>query len=134
MVSELRARQETEGQVRYDRIAPVLERYGKIDSARERGDYWLVDENLGWWRQTIETDNLKLLDPAVIRQLQDLLAGYPDWEIWVVVVLDEQKNTVPPMGLIIAEDEIIDELQRDFLPPEFRDLTYPGSKQRKPWL
>ena len=41
---------------------------------------------------------------------------------------------MPPMGLIIANDEIIDDLQREFLPPEFHDLTYPGSMQRKNWF
>jgi hypothetical protein len=130
MASELQARQEAEWQVLYDRIAAVLERYGKIDSS-DGADYWLVDENLGGWAQKIETDKLTVLNPVIIKQLQELLAGYPDWEIWVLVALDAQ-DTVPSMGLIIAHDEIIDELQRDLLPPEFRDLTYPGSKPYKP--
>src|SRR4051812_45792129 len=115
MASELRARQEAEWQVLYGRVAELLERHGKVD-AFGKGDYWLVDENLGWWRQIIELNNLTLLDPAIIKQVQDLLAGYPDWEILVRVVLDGREDIA--MGLIIAQDEIIDDLQRDFLPPE----------------
>jgi hypothetical protein len=132
MASELRARQEAEWQVLYDRIAAVLERYGKIGAFRSGADFWLVDENLGLWCQTIETHNLTLLDSAIVKQLQDLLAGYSDWEIWLRVVLDGREDI--GMGLIIAQDEIIDDLQRDLLPPEFRDLTYPGSKPYKPWF
>jgi hypothetical protein len=79
--------------------------------------------------QIIELHNLTLLDPAIIKQLQDLLADYPDWEIVVRVVLDGQEHIAT--GLIIANDEIIDDLQRDLLPAEFRNLTYPGSKRPK---
>jgi len=28
------------------------------------------------------------------------------------------------MGLIIHSDEVVDELRRDFLPPEFRDVVF----------
>src|SRR5215217_6828525 len=114
MASELEARQDTEWQVLYDRIAAVLEQYGKIDYSPE-ADYWLVDENLGLWTQKIEAGKLTVLNPVIIKQLQDLLANFSDWEIAVHVVLDGQENTVPPMGLIITHDEIIDDLQRDFL-------------------
>jgi hypothetical protein len=58
------------------------------------------------------------------------LAGYPDWEIVIRVVVGP-KGDETWMELAIAEDEIIDDLQRDPLPPEFRDLTYPGSKPPK---
>jgi hypothetical protein len=33
------------------------------------------------------------------------------------------------MGLIIHDDEIIDDLQREFLPPEFRNVSYEGSRR-----
>jgi hypothetical protein len=128
MASELDARQDAEWEVLHDRVAKLLVRYGKIDFS-PGADFWLVDENLGWWRQIIELHNLTLLDPAIIKQMQDLLADYPDWEILVRVVLDGQEDIA--MGLIIANDEIIDDLQRDLLPTEFRNLTYPGSKRPK---
>ena len=128
MASELDARQDAEWKVLYDRIAAILEKYGEIDFS-PGADYWLVDENLGGWAQKIEAGKLTVLDPSIIKQLQDLLAGYPDWEIVVRVVLVGQEGVA--MGLIIANDEIIDDLQRDYLPAEFRNLTYPGSKRPK---
>ena len=30
----------------------------------------------------------------------------------------------PAMGLIIQDDRIIDDLRRDYLPAEFRDIAY----------
>lgn len=132
MESELEARQEAEWQVLYDRVAALLERYGKIDFS-SGADYWLVDENLGWWCQIIETHKTTVLNPAIIEQLQDFLQDYADWRIEIHVVLDQQENPAPPMGLIINKDKIIDDLQRDFLPPEFRDLTYPGSMTSEQW-
>ncbi len=131
MASELRARQQAEWQVLYDRIAAVLERYGKIDYC-DGADYWLVDENLGGWSQKIEAGKLTVLKPEIIKQLQDLLADYPDWEIAVRVVLAGHEDI--GMGLIIANDEIIDDLQRELLPAEFRNLTYSGSKPFKNWF
>jgi hypothetical protein len=131
MASDLRTRQEAEWQILHDRVAEVLERHGKID-AFGKGDYWLVDENLGLWRQKVEVQNLNLLKPSIVKQLQDLLADYPDWEITVRVDIVGQEDTLPPMGLLIASDELFDDLQRDFLPPEFRNFTYPGSKP-PPW-
>ena len=46
MASELRTRQEAEWEVLHDRVAALLERYGKIDFS-PGADFWLVDENLG---------------------------------------------------------------------------------------
>ena len=38
----------------------------------------------------------------------------------------------PPMGLIIHDDEIIDDLRRDLLPEPYRDFIYEGSKPLTP--
>jgi hypothetical protein len=70
--------------------------------------------------------------PSIIKQLQDLLADYPDWEITVRVDIVGQEDTLSAMGLLIASDELFDDLQREFLPSEFRNFTYPGSKV-PPW-
>ena len=131
MASDLRARQALEWQTLHGSITDLLDRYGKKDGLG-RGDYWLVDDNLGLWRQKVEVQNLKLLDPSIIKQLQGLLAEYPDWEITVRVDIVGREDTLPPMGLLIASDELIDDLQREHLPPEFRNIAYPGSKP-PPW-
>jgi hypothetical protein len=38
------------------------------------------------------------------------------------------KNVWPAMGLVIHDDGIIDDLQREYLPKAFRNIVYEGSK------
>jgi hypothetical protein len=77
----------------------------------------------------LEFQNLALFYPTCIKALQALLIDFPDWEITVRVDVPGTEKKWPGMGIIIASDEIIDELQRDYLPPEFRDLKYEGSRR-----
>ncbi len=127
MSADNELQQKAEWQALHDRIAAMLDPFGRRDAFGE-GDYWLVDENLGPWRQRLEVRNLKLLQPTLIKALQELLSSYPRWEIVVEVCgLDEEW---PGMGLIIRQDEIIDELQRRYFPEEFRHFFYQGSKRR----
>jgi hypothetical protein len=121
-------RQEAEWTVLHDRIGDVLDQCGKRD-AFGRGDYWLVDENLGVYRHKLEVQNLNLLQPHIIKSLQVLLQGYPDWEIMFRVDVPGKEKEWPAMGVIIHDDEIIDDLQREFLPEPFRSIVYEGSKR-----
>ena len=81
-----------------------------------------MDDDWGWKRQQLEVKNLSLLRPEIIKALQGLLAPYPDWSITVSVVVPE--SGWPGMGIVIYPDEIFDELQRDYLPEEFRNLSF----------
>ena len=58
-----------------------------------------------------------------------MLNGYPDWEIMFPADVPGEKEAWPATGLIIHDDEIIDDLQREILPEEFRNLVYGGSKR-----
>lgn len=122
-----KSRQEAEWRLLHDRITETLDRFGKKD-AFGRGDYWLVDENLGAYRQKLEVQNLDFLQPHIIKSLQALLHGYPDWEIMLRVDVVEKENDWPAMGLIIHDDGIIDDLRREYLPEEFRNIAYEGTK------
>lgn len=127
-MSEARkAIQAREWQALYDKILSTLGRFGR-DDPFGKGDYYLLDENWGWHVHQLEVQNLALFQPTCIYALQELLAEYPDWEIAVRVVTPETVDTWPVMGVVIAGDEIIDELQREYLPAEFRDLKYGSSK------
>jgi hypothetical protein len=114
-------------QILHDRITEVLDRFGKKDAFGE-GDYWLVDENLGPERHKIEVQNLALLSPHIIKALQGLLANCPDWEMRVQVDVPGTEDRWPGMGIVIYRDDIVDELQREFLPEEFRGFQYEGGK------
>jgi hypothetical protein len=56
------------------------------------------------------------------------LNDFPEWEIIVVVDIPGKERVWPPMGLTIRKHEIVDRLQREFLPVEFRSLAYKDSR------
>jgi hypothetical protein len=120
MTESLDSEQHRKWALLYDQIRAVLQQYGEEDDAGEEKDYLLVDDNLGLYRHSIETDKLELVQPVVIKSLQKLLTGYPNWEI--VIALGDFS------GLIIGDEEIIDGLRRENLPKELQAVAYEGSR------
>jgi len=127
VASDIREEQERQWTELYHRIRAVLQRYGEEDVAGERKDYHLIDDNLGFHRHKIETEELKFIMPIVVKSLQKLLIGYPNWEI-VMAIASPDKKMRPHMILVIRGDEIIDGLQRQYLPDELRSIQYEGSR------
>lgn len=123
MSSENELVQEAEWSRLHNLITEALDQFGKKNAFRE-GDYWLLDDNWGWRRHQLEVQNLELLRPHVIKALQALLADFPNWDMTVRVDVPGKEKVWPGMGVIIYPDQIVDELQRDFLPPEFRGIHY----------
>lgn len=117
-------KQETEWERLHEEIDGVLRQYGQQDQFG-KGDYWLVDDNWGNHQHKIEIQNPSLIRPQIISLLQRLLSQYADWEIVIGLY-----GPWPRMGLIVHNDEIVDGLQRQHLPREFRDIRYENSK---PW-
>ncbi len=126
---EKEALQDKEWTILHDQITNLLDQFGTKDPVG-KGDYWLVDDNLGRQRHQVEINNLNFLQPHIIKALQALLADFPTWYITVQVLGPDKENEWPGMGLMIYPDEIIDELQREFLPQEFRNIQYEGAR---PW-
>jgi len=120
MPDDVHAQQCREWTLLYDAIKEILERLAEEDVGGERKDYLLVEDNLGSWQHRIETDKLELIQPSVIKSLQKLLNGYPNWEI--LMALSKFG------GLVIRDDEIMDGLRRENLPEELRTITYEGSR------
>jgi hypothetical protein len=111
----------------YRRICNLLQQFGNED-AFARGDYWVEDENWGHRQQKIYVNNLRLLEPAVVNLLRAQLADFPGWEIRVAVYIPGVGETWPDMGLTIRAHEIIDGLQREFFPKEFRIFSYEDAR------
>lgn len=132
MAEDIRAIRERDWQILYERVKATLDRFGQINAFGD-GDYWLVDDDWGWFRQQVEFHTLKMLRPEVIDELQNIIANYPDWEITVRIDLFDRLGKWPGMGLFVRSDEIIDELRRDVLPPEFSGMTFARSKQPRQW-
>jgi hypothetical protein len=111
----------------YEQIQAILNRFG-VEDHLGRADYLLVDDNYGWQQHNIEIHKLRMLDPELVKALKALLRQAPDWQIVIVVDIPGTEQTWPRMGLIIRDHEIIDGLQREYLPPEFQALAYEGSR------
>jgi hypothetical protein len=82
------------------------------------------------------TDNALLLAAPAIKALQGLLVSFPDWEIIICVTNRESDSEDvrlygfewPDSQVIIRDDAVIDSLNRDHLPQEFRELVIEGSR------
>jgi hypothetical protein len=129
MVAHHQARQELEWAALYDRIKDVYRYFTRAGSS-EGNDYWLLDENWGAYRHEIEIQNLDLLKPQVIESLQATLASFPQWEIAIGIDVTQKFKEWPAMGLVVRDNEIIDRLQRQYLPREFQKVAY-RSRPRK---
>jgi hypothetical protein len=118
-----KADQERDWHVLHDAITRALDRFGKKNAFGD-GEYWLVDDNYGPRRHRLEFQNLDLFRIDILRQLQAVLADYPDW--WITIRADGpgKERIWPGMGVIIYQDEIVDELRREFLPERFRDTIF----------
>ena len=111
----------------YRAIVDFLKLYGKEDACGD-GDYWIVDDNYGWQRHTIDVFDLKMFDVVIVKGLRRLLQNIPNWDIVLVLDTPGVGKTMPPMGVTIRRNEIIDGLQRQYLPARFRDFKIPGSR------
>ena len=117
--------QDQEWNVLFERVTGALRRLSETNAFGIE-DYWILDDNWGHHRQEIEIRNLNLLRPSVIGSLQALLSDYPDWEIAIGVDVTDRYKGWPEMGVIVRSDEIVDGLQRQYLPQQFQKLIYEG--------
>jgi hypothetical protein len=111
----------------YGKLRRLLNRYGTEDIDRS-ADFWIDDDNMGVSQHAIYVRNLRLLDPAIIANLQRLLAEFPGWDIVVIVSVPEKDDVWPDMGLTVRAHEIIDGLQRHYFPEPYRNFSYAGSR------
>lgn len=120
-------RQEDAWEYFYQQVCNVLRTFGTEDHFG-RADYLVVDDNYGWPETHIEIHNLQMIAPRIVAQLQSLLAKNRGWQISVAVNVPGTKPAWPVMGLTIRADEIVDGLQRQYLPEPYRSFRYEGSR------
>ena len=82
MMTDASAQQEEEWSRLYNLITQMLTPLG-ADDGLGRGDYWLLDDNYGWYRHQLEFQNPRLFHPDVVKSLQTLLVNFPDWDITI---------------------------------------------------
>ena len=110
-----------------DQINILLKRHGEHDSLKP-GDYSIYDDYWGYPQVKVSINNLKLLQPSIVDGLQKIVKTCPGWEIVVAVAVRGHYNDWPEMGLYIRPHEIIDGLQRQYFPKEFRKIEYVGAR------
>jgi hypothetical protein len=112
----------------YDDVQLVMSRYG-VENAFSEADYWLLDDNWGPQQHVVFINNLGILTSQLVLDLQAVLARFPDWEIVVTIAVLKPKDVKwPEMGLYIRSHEIIDGLQRQYFPAQFRNIVIPNSR------
>jgi len=124
--------QEREWGELYDRISALLQQFGRVNPLR-KGDYWLVNENWGIHQHKLEIQNLRLIGTDVIKSLQKILGKFPDWEIIVAVDIPGKEELWPSMGLTIRQEEIVDGLQRQYLPDAYQQIVYDTARPASMW-
>ena len=107
----------------HDKATEVLDAFGKKDCLGQ-ADYWIVDDDWGLDFIRVEVQNLQLLRPVVVGKLRHILADSPGWHIAVRVDVPGKEKTWPLMGILIFRGRVIDHLKRDYLPAEFRHISY----------
>jgi hypothetical protein len=112
------------------RIDILLGQYGEPDTLNGLGDYSAHYDYVQSPQVKVSVGNLELLRPPIVYQLQGIVREFPGWEIVYTVALEDHlEGDWPNMGLYIRGNEIIDTLQREYLPREFQDIEYRGSKR-----
>jgi hypothetical protein len=109
------------------RMAAFLALHGRND-AFGNGSYYIVDDDFGSDFNKVEIHDLNMLKPNIILGLRSLLVDLPPWSITMAVGVASLDPKRPIMGLTIRKHEIIDGLDRRYLPPEFANLRYPDSR------
>ena len=109
----------------HDKAAEVLDAFGKKDCLGH-ADYWMVDGDWALDFIRVEAQNLQLLRPVVVGKLKQILGDFPGWHIALRVDVPGKEKTWPLMGILIFRGRVIDHLKRDYLPMEFRQISYAG--------
>ena len=111
------------------RIKKILEEFGRPDSLIRDGDYTVEGDYLGPQEVVVFVGNLAMLQPNIVGKLHEVIQEFPGWQIVMTVALRGRYDDWPNMGLYVRPHEIIDALQRQYLPAEFRNVEYEGARR-----
>jgi hypothetical protein len=112
----------------FDRVLDVMQKYGTRNNLKMYVDYDLYEPYNGWSQVLVYVLNLKVLHPRLVAKLRRVVSRRPNWEIVVAVAVEEHLQDWPEMGIRIRAHEIVDALQRDFFPPEFKGLAFEDAR------
>jgi hypothetical protein len=112
------------------RVDKLLERFGRPDflPGQPYGDYHIHGDYSEYPQVVVFVENLELLRTPVVDALQELIKEFAGWQIDLMVTLRGHEDW-PNMGISIRANEIVDDLQRQYFPKEFRNLAYEGARR-----
>lgn len=112
-------------------VDKVLEHFGRPDylPGKRHGDYAVHGDYSNDPQVVVFVHNLELLRQPVVSALRQLVKAYPGWQIDLMVGLWDHLDDWPNMGISIRANEIVDDLQRQYFPKEFQDLTFENARR-----
>jgi hypothetical protein len=115
----------------YESTESLLRRFESPDfqPGQPHGDYFVHGDYNGHPQIVVFVENLAMLRPNIVSELQRLIREYPGWQIVVTVAVRGHFDDWPNMGLYIRPHEIVDGLQREYFPKEFQYLEYEGARR-----
>jgi hypothetical protein len=119
-------------QLLYERILKALRPYGDDDAFGDK-EYWVSDQIWSTKQQKVNFNVFPLLHPSVVEALRRTLTqGFEDWEIVVCIDPTPTPTGYPERtGFLIRAHEIVDGINRDWLPEEWREVTYPNMRAKR---
>ncbi len=114
-----------------ERVDKLLERFGRRDfmPGQPLGDYSVHGDYSEYPQVVVFIGNLELLRPPIVNAVQQLLKEFPGWQVDLMVALLDHVKDWPNMGISIRASEIVDDLQRQYFPKEFRNIAYEGARR-----
>ena len=109
----------------YDRAKVALDRFSQQRDGGKLG-YWIVSDDWGPDFLQIEVTDLRLLQRDAVGALKRVLDDFPGWQIIMRIFALDTEPPLPQMGLLISDGRVYNNLKREFLPPEFRQLNWDG--------
>ncbi len=115
----------------HERTEAVLQKCGRPDCMSDGtyGDFTVHSDYSGYPQVVVFINNLEMLRPQIVAELQKLVEGYPGWQIALTVAVRGHDDDWPDMGIYIRPHEIIDALQRQYFPKEFRSIEFEGARK-----
>jgi hypothetical protein len=100
----------------YNALCVVMSVRGVADYLGD-GDYWILDDNYGFFGHKIYIWKIHILIPDLICEIKTILGKYDkQWVVTINLDVPGTEKTMPPMGLKITALSVTDELVREFLP------------------
>lgn len=97
----------------YDRLVGILAHQGKNDPFG-KGDFFLVDDEVGEPGHKIELSNPDVLTPAFLKDLQKALQGWRnDWYVVIQLAFDDASPDLDDAMLVVWKDHVDEVIDRE---------------------